>query len=470
MSTEAKYYRLLVEQDRRRSARDPVYWVTSHCQIETPADGWVRFGLWPAQQELLAAMHRDRASLILKTRRIGASWLGIAYALWILLHEPGSHVGVVCHTTADAKDLLHRLRGMYDRLSEDPVSRHYVDGVTLARDAETSGLYRLSTGSSIQVAAGGQGALRGRTLRLLLVDEAAFNRDGKETKAAAVPAIEGGGQAIITSTGNGRAGRGGWFYDLWTEATTGDGSEWTPHFLPWSARPDRGGDWYDRTLATVGSEDVMRREYPATPDDAFVSPDLRLVYPTSEVAAATRREPPELETGDTIHEGVDWGYHTHLLWGVETERGGIHVLREMVTHDEPAEVARATVGVWRARYLEQVPGQCRYDAAGRQSQATYVAVRQSLHSEIPPSRAYKVPFGKVKTIGINWLRMAFRSGLIGIDAAACPVLVTQLQQYHWTDPDKDRTVKTDDHGCDALVALVAPLALRWHEATRADHG
>ena len=54
--------------------------------------------------------------VVLKARQLGISWLSLAYALWLMLFRAPSTVLLFSLREAEAKELLWRLRGMYDRL------------------------------------------------------------------------------------------------------------------------------------------------------------------------------------------------------------------------------------------------------------------------------------------------------------------------------------------------------------------
>ena len=56
---------------------------------------WIRFELWPAQAETLAAMAGSRKLVILKARQLGISWLCLSYALWLMVFQVARYDPVV---------------------------------------------------------------------------------------------------------------------------------------------------------------------------------------------------------------------------------------------------------------------------------------------------------------------------------------------------------------------------------------
>ena len=68
----------------------PEEWIRAAVRIENPDTGAPqRFDLWPAQQDVLEAMRRDRLLVILKARQLGLTWLALVYALWRMLTVSG---------------------------------------------------------------------------------------------------------------------------------------------------------------------------------------------------------------------------------------------------------------------------------------------------------------------------------------------------------------------------------------------
>ncbi len=172
--------------------------------------------------------------------------------------------------------------------------------------------------------------------------------------------------------------------------------------------------------------------------------------------------PPPPASG-AISLGIDWGENTFALTVWPLERGGIYVTDERIfTSEEPAA---ATVRMLRmADNTGQRLEDARYDAAGIQSMRTFAAVARRSH---PRLRTVKVPFGQFKVETIGYLRRLFeRAGrgettqIIAISPTGCPVLIEQLRGLRWKDPDAQTIEKGDDHGPDALIAGVAPIAKR----------
>ena len=107
----------------------------------------------------------------------------------------------------------------------------------------------------------------------------------------------------------------------------------------------------------------------------------------------------------------------------------------------------------------------RYDAAGAREMSVFM---RTIRAESPFKLVKPVPiaFGKWKRMGILYLNILFHrvaSGatnkIIVIDPAN-EELIRQLKIWERKDAESEDAVKEDDHGPDALVAGVVPIAER----------
>jgi hypothetical protein len=445
--------------------------------------------LWDFQRQAVHELHDGRAVIVLKARRLGLSWIFLAYALWLAITQQGVRVLILCKTEGDASELLDRIRRMRDRLAADPVSAHILDGLQTkkARDHVTA----LDIGdSTIKALVGTPAAARSETAGLVLLDEFAFQRGAGEIWRAVLPTAEGGGRIGVVSTGNGAPGSstpGGEFADQWTSANTG-ASGFTALFFPWMNRPDRDTAWKERTLALLGDPERFRTEYPETPEDAWTSPDTTFMFASSAVDAAERlgRQMDEARANGTMpppaHDriivGVDWGdFRTHALVGWELERGGIYIPPGEVasTQADVEDISKAILAA--AGTYDFWFGEERYDSAFKQSNRTFARTAEGLLGIHNPMRrtgrpnTVPVAFNQYKSLSIGYLRALLRRTQAGETTrviAISPentVLLKQLREYQ-QDPDTGKGVKGDDDAVDALIALVSMTAKAHRDLTQ----
>ncbi len=180
---------------------------------------WVKFDLWPAQAETLAAMASSRKLVILKARQLGISWLCLSYALWLMLFQAPAF-------------------------------------------SARSG--------------------RSYTGTLAIMDEADFVPELSQFLNAVKPTIDAGGQLFLVSTAD-KKRPVSTFKNLFRAAVEGaDGStvggDYRHVFSPWWARPERDATWRAAVQAEMfaqrGTNDDLYAEYPASAEEALAAEQL----------------------------------------------------------------------------------------------------------------------------------------------------------------------------------------------------
>lgn len=236
------------------------YGVIDDAQGHGAGGGVMPFHLWPAQAGVMWALMTRRLIIILKARQLGISWICCWYALWLCLWQDGKVVLLFSKGQAEANELLRRIKDLYDRLPDWMRAA----GPALAKDNTEELVW--ANGSRVRSLPASQGAGRGHTASLVILDEAAFLQFADQLYTALKPTIDAGGQLVIISTAN---GIGNLFHQLWTKAVAGL-SDFTTIFLPWWSRPGRTASWYAAQLAEYTDPQMVKQEYPGTATEAFL--------------------------------------------------------------------------------------------------------------------------------------------------------------------------------------------------------
>lgn len=471
MPTLTERVAALQELDRRACQQDPLTFLERHVSIEEPDGTVIPLRLWDFQRDAISVLHDQHAVIVLKARRLGLSWIYLAYALWLAITQQGVRILILCKTEADASELLDRIRRMRDRIATDPAGHHLFS--TLPAPAKTrDAVTTLDVGrSTIKALVGTPAAARSETAGLVILDEFAFQRGAPDIWRAVLPTIEGGGRLAAISTGNGgpnSTGTGGEFASQWTRANSGE-STFQALFFPWQARPDRDHAWKQRALQALGDPERFQTEYPEHPEDAFTRPDIQPVYPISHVNQAEQlgREydqhlqngtmPPPAAGGLTL--GIDWGIGTTaclLCWPLEG--GGLWVVNELVVkRGEPAQLTRRMLEL-AANHDWPLVEAC-YDAAGAQQMQTFATIAPETIG------IYRVDFNRRKRRTIGFLRQLLARTHAGHDtrvlavSPACRVLLDQMRNLRLND--RGDVVKENDHAPDALIAAAWPVAAQF---------
>lgn len=201
----------------------------------------------------------------------------------------------------EANELLRRIKALYDRLPE----WMRAEGPALTTSNTTQLAW--SNGSSIQSLPATEKAGRSFTASLVVMDEFAFMAWGETLYSALKPTIEdGGGQLIILSTAN---GIGTLFHQLWKDAVAKI-SNFMAVFLPWWSRPTRNQAWYanlSKDAATPLQIQMIKQEYPATPDEAFISVTAERFLPDITLWDLCEEELPPLSPNEPMVLAADAG-------------------------------------------------------------------------------------------------------------------------------------------------------------------
>ena len=226
---------------------DPVHFMKKYCFIQHPQRGKILFTLYPFQEKVLNLFKDNPYSLILKSRQLGISTLTAGYSLWMMLFHEGKNVLCVATKQETAKNLVTKVKFMYDNLpSWLQISTEENNKLTL----------RLVNGSQIKATSAASDAGRSEAVSMLVVDEAAFIEGIDNIWASAQQTLSTGGGAIVLSTPN---GTGNWFHKMWTKAEAKE-NEFLPIRLPWMVHPERDQVWRDRQDDLLGDPRIAAQE------------------------------------------------------------------------------------------------------------------------------------------------------------------------------------------------------------------
>lgn len=260
---------------------------SSNLYIRTEDKKVVPYALREVQREL----HRDlsRRDIVLKARKHGISTDTLARYYRLVTTTPNTLAATVAHTPDGTQALWEIIQLFYEH---DPRRLH-------TRYASRRELYFDELNSRFVVLQAGKGAGRARTINYLHISELAWwDKEAMTTIAGMMAAVpeEPGTEILIESTAN---GEGNEYHRRWQSAVNG-ASEFQAHFFPWWShpsyrRPWRGGriepaerlvmklaeqageqltkdqlQFRRDRIADVGS-DLFEQEYPATPEEAFLS-------------------------------------------------------------------------------------------------------------------------------------------------------------------------------------------------------
>lgn len=273
---------------------DNLYWVVNK------EGKRVRFKMNWAQQELYENLHY--LNLVLKARQLGITTFMCILELDNAVFTPNTRCGLIAHTRDDAKVIFRdKIQFPFNELP-DAIRAHAAPKTDSANEL----LFRNNSGLRVGT------SMRSGTLNFLHISEygkicAKYPDKAMEIKTGALNTVQAGQFITIESTAEGRSGH---FYDLCEEALNHELEgrpltplDWKIFFFPWYKEPayavppeqaemvtitrdlrqyfaqletETGYQFSEGQIAWYALKkkqqgDEMLREYPSTPEEAFMA-------------------------------------------------------------------------------------------------------------------------------------------------------------------------------------------------------
>lgn len=233
-----------------RCSEDPVYFITNYMKIINVDRGLVPFELYDFQEEMISSMATNRFTVITTARQVGKSTTTCAFILWYVLFNPEKTVALLANKAEVAREILGRVKLAYQHLP-----KWLQQGVV----EWNKGSIELENNSRIIASATSADAIRGFSINLLFIDEAAFIDNWEEFFTSTFPTVSSGSttKVVLVSTPNGL----NHFHKLWVNAKRRL-NDYNPIEVHWSQVPGRDEEWKRATLAGMdGDLDKFSQEY-----------------------------------------------------------------------------------------------------------------------------------------------------------------------------------------------------------------
>lgn len=229
-------------QEYIKCAQDPIYFIQNYCYIVTLDHGLQKFNLYECQKKKIDVIHNNRRVILMEGRQQGKTTTSAAYILWYTLFQANKNVAILANKAAAAREVLDRYQTMYENLP------HWMQqGVT----GWNKGDIELENGSKVFTAATGKSGIRGKSVNLLYVDEAAIipNNVAEEFFTAVYPTISAGQttKILLSSTPLGY----NHFWRFWNDAEN-DRNGFVPLFIPYWEIPGRDKAWAEEQRRMLG--------------------------------------------------------------------------------------------------------------------------------------------------------------------------------------------------------------------------
>jgi hypothetical protein len=228
-------------QEYVKCADDPIYFIETYCQIVTLDHGLQPFKLYDCQKKKVGIIHNNRKVILMEGRQQGKTTTSAAYILWYTLFSRKT-VAILANKAAAAREVLYRYQLMYEHLP-----KWLQQGVT----TWNKGDIELENGSIVFTAATSASGIRGKSVNMLYVDEAAIipNTVADQFFASVYPTISAGNttKILLSSTPLGY----NHFWKFWNDAEN-NRNGFVTLFIPYWEIPGRNKEWADEQHRLLG--------------------------------------------------------------------------------------------------------------------------------------------------------------------------------------------------------------------------
>lgn len=222
-----------------KCAQDPIYFAEKYIQIVHVDHGLIPIKLYDYQKEIITKLTNNRRVTVVTSRQAGKTTTAAAIILHYILFNDHKTVALLANKGDAAREILDRIKLSYESLPE-----WLQQGVV----EWNKGSIELENGCKVIAAATSSSAIRGKSISLLYIDEAAFVEGWDEFFASVFPTISSGEttKILFTSTPNGL----NHFYKTCMGAKEGtNGYQYVE--VPWQKVPGRDEKWRQETLAAM---------------------------------------------------------------------------------------------------------------------------------------------------------------------------------------------------------------------------
>ena len=225
-----------------KCSQDVIYFIETYCKIVTLDHGLQPFKLYDCQRKKVKIIHDNRKVILMEGRQQGKTTTSAAYILWYTLFQGSKTVAILANKATAAREVLYRYQLMYENL---PIWLQ--QGVT----TWNKGDIELENGSIVFTAATSTSGIRGKSVNLLYVDEAAIipNNVADQFFTSVYPTISAGEttKILLSSTPLGY----NHFWKFWNDAKE-NRNGFVPLFIPYWEIPGRDEAWAQTQRSLLG--------------------------------------------------------------------------------------------------------------------------------------------------------------------------------------------------------------------------
>ena len=231
-----------------KCSQDPFYFIETYVKIISLDRGLIPFILRDYQQDMVRSFHDNRFTILCCARQSGKSTAFIGYLIWYVIFNPYKTVAILANKAETARELLGRIQ-----LAWENIPKWLQQGVV--EGGWNKGSMDLENDSRIIAESSSSDSIRGYSINLLVLDEAARIEHWDEFQSSTLPTITSGTttKIIQVSTPKGL----NHFYKIWSDAIAKK-NDYHPILVRWTQVPGRDDNWKKYTIANELNNDLEK--------------------------------------------------------------------------------------------------------------------------------------------------------------------------------------------------------------------
>lgn len=232
-------------EEYMKCAEDPIYFGERYMKIVVKGKGLQQIDMYDYQREIATAVMETNSVVAECARQSGKSTIMTVVILWYILFHEHVSVAILANKADTSREILSRIKLAYE---------HLPDWIQHGVKEWNKGNIELENGSKILAAATSSNNIRGFSIDMLFIDEAAFIDGWDDFFTSVYPTISSSDttKLILVSTVNGL----NHFHRI-TSLARQDVDPMTKCgvngfrliSVPWNAVPGRDEEWKQKTLA-----------------------------------------------------------------------------------------------------------------------------------------------------------------------------------------------------------------------------
>lgn len=229
---------------------DPIYFAETYMSVVHVDRGLEKIKLYDYQREIITSVHEENAIAAEMARQSGKTTAMTCAILHFILFNSHKNVAILANKAEVSREILARIKLGYEHLP-DWIQQGVVEW--------NKGKIELENGSKIMATATSSNNIRGFSVNLLFIDEAAFVENWDEFFTSVYPTISSGDttKLVLVSTVNGM----NHFHKITSLARQGK-NRFKLISVTWQSVPGRDDKWKERTLQDMSYDyEKFSQEY-----------------------------------------------------------------------------------------------------------------------------------------------------------------------------------------------------------------